>query len=83
MKMKIYKLQRKPDRVKYDNFTEFVVRAPDARTARKLARQHEQEYHHSPYDNFSAEWLQSAFTTCRQLRLTGPPEVLSTEYLNG
>lgn len=78
--MPLYKLTRREPEGCWDLIREIVVRAADARQARKLAHA---EAHKSPGPIQHRDWLRASKTTCRQVLVEGKPEVIIVDYLEG
>lgn len=70
--MKIYLLES--NKADYDEVASFVIIAPDAETARKMAAE-------KPGNEGAATWLLSGRSSCRQLKPGKKAEIVVREYL--
>ncbi len=74
--MKLFLLKRLDD-VQYDEYRNCVVRASSHKTARKIA------FKNLCGDEPNELWLNHKKTSCKEIKQTGLPEIILTDYHAG
>ena len=74
--MKIYKLSMKDEFDGWDYYDEMIVRANDAKQARKIAN----DYDGSDSGGF---WKDPKKTSCRQVKIEGSAGILVSSFIAG
>lgn len=74
--MPLYRLRRSDTNTLYDAMEGFIIRAPTEKEARELA-----STRHG--DEGKSVWLLAMMSTCEELELDGPSEILLEDFLAG
>lgn len=78
--MKLYLLKRKDAEGCWDYLIEVLVRAEDSKKARKLAHKFANRLHSLGSPDFDPDWLSPTLTSCRQVKVEGPPSILISDF---